>query len=96
MGADTGSKARADKVHARIASNILIGVDAPAKVRPFQLKVLFEVDPQGHARVLSATRTRDDGYNRTLMGELAEIRFHPALLPNGAAVADTVPLEWDF
>jgi hypothetical protein len=71
-------------------------VDAPASVRPFQLKVVFEVDSLGRARILSATHTRDGGYNRTLMAELAQIRFHPATRVDGTAVTDTVPLEWDF
>jgi hypothetical protein len=81
---------------ARISNNLLIGVDAPASVRPFQLKVVFEVDPLGRARVLSATHTRDGSYNRTLMAELAQVRFHPATRADGMAVTDTVPLEWDF
>jgi biopolymer transport protein ExbD len=94
--AGAGGAPALNKRGARIASNLLIGVDAPARLRPFALKVLFEVDARGVGRILSVTSTRDDAYNRTLLGELAEIRFHPAELPDGTAVADTVALEWDF
>jgi hypothetical protein len=96
-GAGGGAGAMgAAKAHARIASNILIGVDAPPNLRPFQLKVVFEVDSNGRGRIVSATRTRDENYNRKLMAQLAELRFHPATLATGKAVADTIPLEWDF
>lgn len=85
-----------DKIPARVANDLLIGVDAPPSARPFQLKVRFEVGPAGDVRVLSATRTRDASYNRRLMAQLGEIRFHPATRRDGTAVVDTVSLEWDF
>ena len=95
-GAGGATETVPTKRGARIANNLLIGVDAPASVRPFQFKVVFEVDPLGRARVLSATHTPDGSYNRALMAELTQIRFHPATLFDGTAVTDTVPLEWDF
>ncbi len=95
-GGEGGTGTVPAKRGARIANNLLIGVDAPPSVRPFQLKVVFEVDSAGRARILSATHTRDGSYNRTLTAELAQIRFHPATRVDGAAVMDTVALEWDF
>jgi hypothetical protein len=73
-----------------------VGLDPPKRVLPFHLIAMFEIDARGASRILSLTPTRDGDFNRRIRGELLEIRWRPALLPDGTAVTDTVQVALDF
>ncbi len=95
-GPGTGGSPTAAKIKAVAVNLPVLGADAPPKVRPFHLIVVFDVSERGAANILSVTQTRDGAYNAKLRSELATIQFRGAVLPDGTPVRDTVSLEWDF
>lgn len=69
---------------------------APASVRGFHLTAWFDVDSIGKATLLRFTPTPDRGYNDRLRQILLELRFRPAVRPDGTPVRDTVDVQFIF
>ena len=67
---------------------------APAKIRPYELVAVFDVDERGNVRSFDFNRSRDGGYNKKIEQMLREIRFRPAVRPDGTPVAAKVSLNW--
>jgi hypothetical protein len=88
--------ATATKVKASYVELPAVGLDAPRRVLPFHLVATFEIGPNGEARILSVTPTRDGDFNKRIRGELLEIRWRAAELPDGTAVSDTVQVSLDL
>ena len=70
----------------------MLPVPVPAKVRPYTLVAVFEVDERGMARLLHFNESKDAGYNRKIRAMLAEIRFRPAVRADGTPVRDTTSI----
>ncbi len=96
LGPGTGGAPAASKIKAYPIELPAAGLDAPHNVHPSHLDAVFEVSAGGDARLLSCTPTNDGGFNRRLREELTGTRFHPAVLPNGTPVIDTVQLSIDL
>lgn len=69
---------------------------APKKVQGFKLVAWFHVDSLGTARLLRFTPTPDGNYNKRLRETLLNIRFRPAVTPEGRPISDTVDIEFVF
>ena len=67
----------------------ILPIPVPAKVRPYKLIAYFDVDEKGKATLISFNPSKDGGYNRKIRDMLAEVRFRPAVRPDGTAVRDT-------
>jgi protein TonB len=67
---------------------------APAKIRPYEIVAVFEVDERGNVRSFDFNRSRDGGYNKKVEQMLREIRFRPAVRPDGTPIAAKVSLNW--
>lgn len=61
----------------------------PARVRPYTLIALFDVDERGTTRLIGFNETRDGRFNRQLRDVLQDVRFRPATLRDGTPVRDT-------
>ena len=70
----------------------LLPMPVPSKVRPYTLVAVFEVDEQGHAKLLHFNESKDASYNKKIRAMLAEIRFRPATKPDGTPVRDTTSI----
>jgi len=70
----------------------LLPIPVPNKVRPYKMIAWFEVDERGNARLIAFNPSRDGGYNRKIRDMLAEVRFKPAVRPDGTPVRDTVSI----
>jgi hypothetical protein len=60
----------------------------PDAVFPYELNACFDVAPNGDAKLLSWTESRDLDYNGKIKKSLAAYKFKPATL-DGVAVRDT-------
>ncbi len=91
-----GGTPSATKIKASYLELPAVGLDAPRRVLPFHLVATFEIAPNGRARILSMTPTRDGDFNRRIRVELLEIRWRAAALPDGTPVADTIQVSLDL
>ena len=67
----------------------ILPIPVPSKVRPYKLIAYFDVDEKGNATLISFNPSKDGAYNRKIRDMLAEVRFRPAVRPDGTAVRDT-------
>ena len=66
---------------------------APDRIgKPYQLVAYFEVDETGKSTLLRFNESRDRGYNRELKQRLEQMRFRPAVRPDGTPVKQVFPL----
>lgn len=61
----------------------------PARIRPYTLVALFDVDERGATRLIGFNETSDGRFNRQLREVLRDVRFRPATLLDGTPVRDT-------
>ena len=71
----------------------ILPIPVPSKVRPYTLIAYFDVDTLGNATLLSFNPSKDGGYNRRIKEMLGEIRFRPAVRPDGRPVRDTAQIS---
>lgn len=71
---------------------VMLPLPVPAKVRPYILVAIFEVDENGKARLLQFNETKDAGYNKKIRAMLEEFRFRPAVRADGTPVRDTTTI----
>lgn len=91
VGAGTGGGT--ERVYPPYVTNLaLLPIPVPAKVRPYTLVAVFEVDEKGNARLLHFNETKDSGYNRRIRAMLQEVRFRPAVRADGTPVKDTTSI----
>ena len=64
----------------------------PHKVRPYKMIAWFDVDELGNGRLIAFNPSRDGAYNKRIRDMLAEVRFRPAVRPDGTPVRDTVSI----
>jgi len=69
---------------------------APASVKGRQSRAWFDVDSTGKATLLRFEPTPDGGYNKQLRETLLQIRFRPAVRPDGVPVRDTAEVIFTF
>ena len=67
----------------------ILPLPVPSKIRPYKLVAVFEVDEKGKAKLLRWNESRDSDYNRKIKQMLDEVRFKPAVRPDGTTVRDT-------
>jgi hypothetical protein len=71
----------------------ILPIPVPGKVRPYTLVAYFDVDTLGNATLLSFNPSKDGGYNKRVREMLSEIRFRPAVRPDGRPVRDTAQIS---
>ena len=76
----------------QVTNLALLPIPVPNKVRPYKMVAVFDVDERGTARLIAFNPSRDGGYNRKIREMLAEVRFRPAVRPDGTPVRDTVSI----
>jgi periplasmic protein TonB len=64
----------------------ILPLPVPSKVRPYRMTAQFDVDSLGNARLLTFNPSKDAGYNKRIREMLMEIRFRPAVRPDGRPV----------
>lgn len=64
----------------------ILPLPIPSRVRPYRMVAQFEVDTLGNATLIGFNPSRDAGYNRRIKEMLLEIRFRPAVRPDGRPV----------
>jgi hypothetical protein len=67
----------------------ILPIPVPSKVRPYKLIAFFDVDEKGNATLISFNPSKDSGYNKKIREMLGEVRFRPAVRPDGTPVRDT-------
>ena len=77
---------------ALITNLALLPIPVPNKVRPYKMIAWFEVDEKGNAKLIAFNPSKDGGYNKKIREMLAEVRFRPAVRPDGTPVRDTVSI----
>jgi protein TonB len=70
----------------------LLPIPVPNKVRPYKMVAWFDVDERGVARLIAFNPSKDGNYNKKIRDMLAEVRFRPAVRPDGTPVRDTVSI----
>ena len=70
----------------------LLPIPVPHKVRPYKMIAWFDVDERGNARLIAFNPSRDGANNKKIRDMLAEVRFRPAVRPDGTPVRDTVSI----
>jgi hypothetical protein len=90
-GGDGAAKIRATTKFSTIAT-----VDGPKNPKHFHLVAVFEVAPNGAARLLSMNKADDGDFNKKMRERLLETEFHPATLANGTPVMDTVTVYAEY
>ena len=58
-------------------------------MRPYKLVAVFDVDEKGKAKLIRWNESKDGDYNRKIKLMLDEVRFRPAVRPDGTTVRDT-------
>ncbi|MCC7195623.1 MAG: hypothetical protein IT356_08725 [Gemmatimonadaceae bacterium] len=92
-GNGPGTGGGSSRVYPPSVTNLaLLPLPVPAKVRPYTLVAVFEVDEKGNARLLHFNESRDAGYNRKIRAMLDEVRFRPAVRADGTPVKDTTSI----
>lgn len=76
------------KKKASVKALVMLPMPIPDAVLPYELNACFDVAPNGDAKLLSWTESRDLDYNGKIKKSLAAYRFRPATL-DGVAVRDT-------
>jgi protein TonB len=71
----------------------ILPLPVPSKVRPYMMEAFFDVDTLGNATLLTFNPSRDGGYNKRIKEMLLEIRFRPAVRPDGRPVRDTAKIR---
>ena len=71
----------------------ILPIPVPSKVRPYTLVAYFDVDTLGNATLLGFNPSKDGGYNRRIREMLSEIKFRPAVRPDGRPVRDTAQIS---
>jgi hypothetical protein len=69
---------------------------APSAVKGFHMKVFFDVDEKGNAKLLGFNPTRDGSYNRRVADVLKAMRFRPGVHADGTPKRDTAEIEIIF
>ena len=76
----------------QVTNLALLPIPVPNKVRPYKMIAWFEVDEKGNAKLIAFNPSKDGGYNKKIREMLAEVRFRPAVRPDGTPVRDTVSI----
>lgn len=76
----------------QVTNLALLPIPVPNRVRPYKMVAVFDVDERGNAKLIAFNPTRDGGYNKKIREMLAEVRFRPAVRPDGTPVRDTVSI----
>ncbi len=71
-------------------------LDAPDRIRPYRLVAYFDVDERGNTKLLGFNETRDSRFNRRIREVLGDVRFRPAVRPDGRPVRDTGRFEIEY
>lgn len=69
---------------------------SPAAVKGFHMKVFYDVDEKGNAKLLGFNPTRDGDYNKRVAEVLRAIRFRPGVRFDGTPKRDTAEIEIIF
>ncbi len=89
-GVGPGTGAGTDSIHPpQLLTLGLPPLQPPAKVRPYTLIALFDVDEKGNTRLIGFNETPDGRFNRQLRQVLSDVRFRPATRLDGTPVRDT-------
>ena len=92
-GNGPGTGGGSGRIYPPYVTNLaLLPMPVPAKVRPYTLVAVFEVDEKGNARLLHFNESKDSGYNKKIRAMLDEIRFRPATRTDGTPVRDTTSI----
>lgn len=76
----------------QVTNLALLPIPVPNRVRPYKMVAVFDVDERGSAKLIAFNPSRDNGYNKKIREMLAEVRFRPAVRPDGTPVRDTVQI----
>jgi periplasmic protein TonB len=76
----------------QVTNLALLPIPVPNKVRPYKMIAWFDVDEKGNAKLIAFNPSKDGGYNKKIREMLAEVRFRPAVRPDGTPVRDTVSI----
>ena len=76
----------------QVTNLALLPIPVPHKVRPYKMVAWFDVDETGNAKLIAFNPSSDGSYNRKIRDMLAEVRFRPAVRPDGTPVRDTVSI----
>jgi protein TonB len=72
---------------------VFLPPEAPAKLRPLLVVVLFDVDESGHVLNINFTPTKDGGYNKKLRTLLEQVKFRPATTLDGRPIRAPFRME---
>lgn len=85
-----GSGGGEGRIYPPTVTNLaILPIPVPSRVKPYKLTACFEVDEKGNAKLVSWNQSKDGDYNKKIKAMLDEVRFRPAVGPDGAPVKVT-------
>ncbi len=71
---------------------VLPPTPVPRQLRGVAVTAVFDVDSTGRVMSFEFAKTRDRGYNKKLEATLENVRFRPAVRPDGRPVRAKYPM----
>jgi hypothetical protein len=96
-GTGPGTGGGADSVYPPTPKVVFIPPNpVPAKIKPYTLVALFDVDSTGRVLSFDFNESRDGGYNKKLREQLGRLRFNPGVKRDGTPVRATGQLTYEI
>jgi hypothetical protein len=82
--------------YAPVATQVLLPPgNAPARIKPYTIVALFDVDEKGKVLKFEFNESKDGDYNKKVKAMLAQIRFRPATTREGVPIRATAKLVFE-
>jgi periplasmic protein TonB len=96
-GVGPGTGGGTDAIHPPMPVQFFLPpLPAPERIKPYRMIAVFDVDETGNVISFEFNESRDRGYNRRLREVLSEIRFRPAVTPDGRPVRARAIVSYDL
>lgn len=96
-GVGPGTGGGRDQIHPPMPVQFFLPpLPAPDRIKPYRMVAVFDVDERGNVLSFEFNASRDRNYNRRLREVLSELRFRPAVTPDGRPVRARAVVSYEL
>ncbi len=96
-GVGPGTGGGTDQIHPPMPVQFFLPpLPAPERIKPYRMVAVFDVDERGNVLSFEFNESRDRSYNRRLREVLSELRFRPAVTPDGRPVRARAVVSYEL
>lgn len=96
-GVGPGTGGGSDQIHPPMPVQFFLPpLPAPDRIKPYRIVAVFDVDERGNVLSFEFNESRDRNYNRRLREVLGELRFRPAVTPDGRPVRARAVVSYEL